>query len=88
MGNERFELRNVAIPLKWQLLAPKCCKLQGKRTEQQIKKYPKRYKQIRKQFRTLLWAYDEPFHQLSLTMYNPDIWVSLKMGGFDAANLG
>jgi len=36
--NERFELQNVAIPLKWQLLAPTCCKLQGKGTEQQIKK--------------------------------------------------
>jgi hypothetical protein len=43
MENERFQLQNVAIPLKWQRLAPKCCKLQGKRTEQQIqKKNPKR----------------------------------------------
>jgi len=38
----RFELQNVAMPLKWQLPAPECCKLQGKRTEQQIKKIPKR----------------------------------------------
>jgi hypothetical protein len=36
MENERFALQNVAIPLKWQLPVPKCCKLQGKRTEQQI----------------------------------------------------
>ena len=25
MENERFELQSVAIPLKWQLPAPKCC---------------------------------------------------------------
>ena len=46
MENERFELENVAIPLKWQLPAPKCCKVQGK-TEQQIpKRIPKRSKII------------------------------------------
>jgi hypothetical protein len=33
MENERFELQNVAIPLKWQLPAPKCCTLQGKRAD-------------------------------------------------------
>ena len=31
------KFQNVAIPLKEQFPAPKCCKLQGKRTEQQIK---------------------------------------------------
>ena len=37
MENERFELQtNVAIPLKWQFLAPKM--LRVARTEQQIKK--------------------------------------------------
>ena len=39
--NERFELQYVAIPLKWQLPAPQCCKLQGQRTDQQIPKNPK-----------------------------------------------
>ena len=38
MEDERFELQNVAIPLKWQLPAPKCCKLQGRRKGQQIQK--------------------------------------------------
>jgi hypothetical protein len=38
MENERFELQNVAIPLKWQLPASKCCKLQRKLTEQQMNK--------------------------------------------------
>ena len=47
METERFELQDVAIPLKSQLPAPKFCKLQGKRTEQQIppKKSPKTEKQ-------------------------------------------
>jgi len=45
MKNERFELQNVAIPLKWQLPAPKCCKLHGKWAEEQIKtKIPERKK--------------------------------------------
>ena len=47
MENERFELQTkVAIPLKWQLLAPKM--LRVARTEQQIKK-----KQNRKKNRTI-----------------------------------
>jgi hypothetical protein len=45
MENERVELQIVAIPLKWQLPAPKCCILQGKCTEEQIKtKIPERKK--------------------------------------------
>jgi hypothetical protein len=45
MENERFELQNVAIPFEWQLPAPKCCKLQVKRTEQQLQKqFPKQKK--------------------------------------------
>ena len=42
MESERFKLQNVAIQLKWQLPAPKCCKLLGKRTEQQIQADPKK----------------------------------------------
>ena len=84
MENERFELQNVEMAAS----SSKMLQIARKTDRTADKKNPKREKQIRKQFRTLLWAYDEPFHQLSLTMYNPDIWVSLKMGGFDAANLG
>ena len=43
MENERFELQTkVAIPLKWQLLAPKM--LRVARTEQQIQKKQNRKK--------------------------------------------
>jgi len=53
MENERFELQNVAIPLKWQLPAPKCCKLQGKWIKQQIQNKTKRINTIlKKKIRT------------------------------------
>jgi hypothetical protein len=41
----------LQMPLKWQLPAPKCCKLQRKRTEQQIKTKKTREKKTQ-QFRT------------------------------------
>ena len=33
MENETFELQNVPTPLKWQLPAPICCKMEKTRTE-------------------------------------------------------
>ena len=50
MENERFELQNVAIPLKWQLPASKCCKLHRKLTEQQMNKNKTKKKQVWSRF--------------------------------------
>jgi hypothetical protein len=44
MGNDRFELQNVAIPLKWQLPAQKCCKLQGRTAD--LKEWKEKKKTI------------------------------------------
>ena len=61
MENERFELQNVAIPLKWQLPAPKCCKLQGKWIKQQIQNKTKRINTIlKKKIRTHMAKWQRP----------------------------
>jgi len=50
--NERFELQNVAIPLKWQLPLQNSTKCQGN-GQNNISKQKTGKKQFPKQFRTL-----------------------------------